>query len=353
MAGGSGTRLWPISRQNKPKQFHHFIGDKSLLRETYERLLSSFKPENILVSTIGDYVEEVKRHLPEIKGSNIIVEPSLRGNAPACGLVSAYLDKIDPGASVIFIPSDHMIKDVGLFLDTISFTEKLLQDYPDHIITIGINPTKPDTDLGYIKMESQIVRDKGFSAFSVNKFIEKPTLEKAEQYLSSWEYLWNSGMFIWKVDEFLRKMEKYMPETYQSIMKIKEVMGTEDEKKIAEIEYKKVEKTSVDYGILEKTNDLMVVPGDFGWSDVGTWGSLLDFFGEVHNTNVITKGNHIGLNNEDCLILSNDKLIATLGLKDVVIVDSPDALLICDRSKSKDVKALLDKLKEEGKYLYL
>lgn len=353
MAGGQGTRLWPLSRQAKPKQLHALASDKPLIRETYERLLAKFKPEEIIISTVPSFVNDIKKLLPEIEEKNYIVEPALMGNAAACGLVTTILNQRDPDSSAIFLPADHIIKDKESFIRTVDFAHKLISQNPTKILTIGINPTKPDVNLGYIQMDSQIASEGDLKAFSVKKFVEKPDLKTAEKYVASWEYLWNAGMFVWQTNFMLTLFEKNLPQTFLALQKIKKAIGTADFKKILESEYKKVDNTSIDYGILEKTKDILVVPADFGWSDVGSWGSLLEVLSETHGTNVITRGHHIGVDNENCLVMSNDKLIATVGLKNIAVIDTPDVILICDSSKSHKVKELLNKVKEEGKHLYL
>ncbi len=353
MAGGQGTRLWPLSRQKKPKQLQSFAGDKSLIRETYERLSTKFKVREIIISTTPDFIGDIKKILPELPHENFITEPFLMGNAAACGLVSAILNKRDPESSAVFLPSDHMIKDSKKFLEILSYGENLVEKQPDHLVLIGINPTQPDTGLGYIQMNSQIDATDGLKAFSVKRFIEKPTMEKAKQYVSSWEYLWNAGMFIWKTKFILELFEKNMPETYQHLQKIREATGTPDEVHVLKSEYSKVEVTSIDYGIIEKTKDIIVIPGDFGWSDIGSWGTLMKVLQDTHSATIITKGHHVGVNNSNCMVLANDKLIATVGLENIVIVDTPDALLVCNSEKSQEVKDLLIKLKDEGKHFYL
>ena len=353
MAGGQGTRLWPLSRQKKPKQLQSFAGDKSLIRETYERLSSKFSNDEIIISTIADFVEDIKSILPEVPETNYIVEPSLRGNAAACGYVSAVLNQRDPDSEAIFLPSDHIIKEYKKFLSLVEYGEKLVNKYPDNLILIGINPTEPNTGLGYIQMNSQIDSDDGLKAFSVKRFIEKPTLEKAKEYTMSWEYLWNSGMFIWKTKHILELYQKNLPVTYEALMKIKAAIGQPDEEKVLKNEYENTEITSIDYGIMEKTSDILVIPGNFGWSDIGSWGTLLKVLSEAHGASIITKGHHIGVDNRNCLVLANDKLIATVGLDNIVIVDTPDALLVCNANKSQQVKELLNKLKDEGKHFYL
>ncbi len=353
MAGGQGTRLWPLSRQKKPKQLHPFASDKPLIRETYERLIPKFSNDEIIISTTPEFVDDIKKILPDIPDDNYIVEPMPMNTAPACGLVSKILNLRDPNSSVVFLPSDHMIRDSKKFIKILNYADAMIEKFPDHIVTIGINPTRPDTGLGYIQMNSQIDVDGEMKLFSVKRFIEKPTLEKAEQYLSSWEYLWNAGMFVWKTSHILELFAKNLPDTLAVLNKIGEVVGTPDEAATIKKEYKNVEKISIDYGIMEKTDDMLVIPGNFGWSDIGSWGTLLEVLSEVHDAKVITKGHHIGLGDENCLVLAGDKLIATVGLTNVIIVDTPDAILVCNADRSQEVKELMAKIKEEGKYLYL
>jgi len=353
MAGGQGTRLWPLSRQKKPKQLHSFAGDKSLLRETYERLLVKFPNDRIVISTTPDFIDDIRKNLPELPEENFIIEPFLMGNAAACGLVSTILNQREPDSSAIFLPSDHMINQPKKFIEIVDYSEDLIERFPDHLVLIGINPTQPDTALGYIQMDSQVDSKGLLKAFSVRKFIEKPNFEKAKEYVSSWEYLWNSGMFIWKTKHILELFQKNLPDTSTALEKIRKSLGTPSESRVIKTEYAKVDTTSVDYGIMEKTDDIIVIPADFGWSDIGSWGTLLKVLADTHNATVITKGHHVGVNNSNCLVLANDKLIATVGLRDVIIVDTPDALLVCNAERSQDVKDLLNKLKDEGKHFYL
>jgi mannose-1-phosphate guanylyltransferase len=353
MAGGQGTRLWPLSRQKKPKQLQSFIGDKTLIAETYERLLPLFSVAKIYISTTPDYKAEIQKFLPGISPDNYIVEPCPMGTAAACGLATSIINKADPDSSVIFLPADHTIKDKEEFLKIIEFAEDVVGEHQDHILTIGINPTKPDTGLGYIQMDSQIEKSNGFRVFSVKKFIEKPSLEKAEEYVASWEYLWNAGIFIWKTNHMLDLFEKNLPNTFKLIKKITESIGTPDYDKTLETEYRKVDNTSIDYGIMEKTKKILVIPGDFGWSDIGSWGVLHEVLSHTHGSTVISSGNHIGIDNSNLLVMATGKLIATVGLKNIVIIDTPDALLICDSKESHKVKELTAKLKKEGKHLYL
>ncbi len=352
MAGGQGTRLWPLSRKKKPKQLHALCGDKPLIRETYERLKPDFKDEDIIVSTIPDFVKDIKKCLPEIPDSNYIVEPSLMGNAAACCLVSKLLYDRNHNSSAVFLPADHTITNKNGFLKTINFAEKVLNENPKHIITIGINPTKPDINLGYIQTDSQIKEMENLKAFTVKKFIEKPNLDKAKEYFSSWEFLWNAGVFIWRNDHILDLYRQNLVKTYVHIGKISKIWDKNDQKIVSK-EYENVDNTSVDYAIIEKTKDIIVIPAAFDWSDVGSWGSLYEVLSNIKGAKVISKGNHVSVDDGNCLVLGSDKLIATIGLDDIVIVDTPDALLVCNNKESHKIKDLIKNLKNNNKDNYL
>jgi len=353
MAGGLGTRLWPISRQAKPKQFHKFVSEKSLIEETYDRLRPILAPEKIFISTTKEYAGEIKRYLPELPNGNIIIEPVTLGNAAACGLATAYLHKLDAASSAIFLPADHIIKDNNRFLEILRFSFKIIEQYPDHIITLGIEPTKPDTGLGYINMDEQLLKQEDFRVFSVKKFVEKPKLDKAKEYVKSWDYLWNSGIFIWNNQHLLDLYSKHLPKTASALKNIQASLLTEAEDEAIKTHYPNCDINSIDYGILEKEKNILVLPCNFGWSDIGSWSSLLEFLKSAYSTKVIAKGHHIGLKDDNCLIMGNDKLIATFGLKDTIIIDSPDALLVCNSKQSPELKLLLNKLKSENKHPYL
>lgn len=353
MAGGAGTRLWPLSRQKKPKQLQNLITDKSLIRETFDRIKTKIEPKKIFISTTPEYLDDIKAQIPELKDKNFIIEPFLMGNAASNCLASFILHKLDPKAAAIFLPSDHVIHDKRKFLETLEFAEELIKKHSKKILTIGINPTRPDTGLGYIQMGEQVGRKASMRVFEVKKFVEKPDLKTAEAYLASWEFLWNSGMFVWRTDHILSLYKKHMPKTYMAIEKIVQAIGTEKEWDILQKEYANVEVNSIDYAIIEKTKDILVVPGNFPWSDVGSWGSLLDSLSEVYKTTIITKGHHVGIDSTECLVIAGEKLVATVGLKNIIVVDTPDALLVCDRNQSGKVKDLLAKLKVDGKHQYL
>ncbi len=354
MASGQGTRLWPLSRVETPKQFHSLLGKKTMIQETYSRLVKKFKPEEILVTVTKGCFAEAEKQLPELPKENFVIEPYATGTLGSCGIAIEVLRQRDPEASAIFVPSDHLITQPDEFIKIVNFVEGLVEgDYSEHMILIGINPTRPDTGMGYIQMDSQAEDKDGLKLFSVKRFVEKPDLETAKKYVSQWDYLWNGGMFAWKIKHIRSLYQKYAEQSFTALEKIGQTVDTPEYSKIAEKEYVNIQKTSIDYAISEKTSDIMVVPGDFGWSDVGSWGTLLDVLVEEYGSSVVSKGHFLGVDNQKCLFMANDKLIAAVGLEDIIVVDTPDALLICKGDRSQNVKELIDKIKAEGKGLYL
>jgi mannose-1-phosphate guanylyltransferase len=325
-----------------------------MIQETYNRLTKKFKPEEILVTVTKGCLAEAEKQLPDLPKENFIVEPYATGTLGSCGIAIEAIHRRDPEASAIFVPSDHIITQPNEFIKIVDFVEDLIGgEYSDHMILIGINPTKPDTGMGYIQMDSQVEVKDDLKLFSVKRFVEKPDLETAKKYVTQWDYLWNGGMFAWKIKHIRDLYAKYAKESFDALEKVGEKFGTPEYSKVAETEYPKIDKTSIDYAISEKTDDIMVVPGDFGWSDVGSWGTLLEVLVEEYGSKVVSKGHFMGVDNDKCLVMANDKLIATVGLEDIIVVDTPDAMLICKGDKSHEVKDLIEKLKAEGKGLYL
>jgi len=356
MAGGTGTRLWPLSRKDKPKQFHKLTSsEKTMIQETYERLVKVVPTENIMVSTAESYKSLVKEQLPQIGDKQLIIEPTPRGTAPAIAFIAKYINGLNPRAIVATINSDHAIKNLDEFVSSVSAAFQAARENQDKLITIGINPTWPDTGMGYIKMGKEFGEFGGRRIFNVDSFKEKPDKETAEKYLTGWEYLWNSGYFIFSVSTFLEWNRKLIPGIVETLDKIEEARkGEKSGEKVLEL-YKSLENQPVDLAIVEKLdeNSRLVIPTEMIWSDVGNWGTLFDFFKDSLESSMIVKGNHIDSGSKDCFIYGNDKLIATVGLKDTVIVETEDAILVADRKKVSDVKKIIDKLKEDGKHLYL
>ncbi|MDO8444096.1 MAG: sugar phosphate nucleotidyltransferase [bacterium] len=353
MAGGQGTRLWPLSRQKRPKQLHSLVGEKSLIVETFERISLTLDPKNIFISTTPEYLIEIKKHLPEVSADNFITEPYPMGTAAACGLVSKIISLRDSNAIVALIASDAYVKNKKRFAEVLKYAGEVCATNPNHIITIGIKPDRPEVGYGYIHLGKKHGSKSDMSAYEVERFVEKPDLETAEKYLKSGEYLWNTSMFIWKTSLILDLIEKDLPKTSKALDKIAGEYGKAGYAKALEKHYRETDDTSIDYGIMEKNKNILVVPGDFGWSDVGTWNTILEVLSEINGVDVVSRGHHISVNDSNILVMAGEKLIATVGLKDVVVIDTPDALLICKSSQAHRVKEVISRLKDENKHQYL
>jgi mannose-1-phosphate guanylyltransferase len=357
MAGGSGTRLWPLSRKEKPKQFQKFLSSKTMLEETYDRVAKVVLPENIFVSTTEGYRDLVLETLPQLSPEKIIPEPSPRGTAAAIALAAMHLSAIDSQAKVATIASDHAITNTGEFVETLSVAFEAAAKYPDKLVTIGINPTRPDTGLGYIKMgeEADRLGSNGKKrVFYVDAFKEKPDQKTAEKYLASWEYLWNAGYFIFSAKDFLGHVERLVPKIIETLRQMADLGESSGPKALAEL-YGALENEPIDTVIVERLEKerRLVVPSALEWSDVGNWSTLFDFLKGQYDSSLIVKGNHVDVGSEDCFVHAEKKLVATVGLKNLIIVETEDAIFIADKEKSPEVKQLIDKLKNEGKHAYL
>jgi mannose-1-phosphate guanylyltransferase len=346
LAGGTGTRLWPLSRVDKPKQFQKLISNKTMLQETIERL-NFLKPEHIYVSTNHKYLEVVREQVKgKIPLENIIVEPDLRDTAPCIGLAAAYLAKKYPHDVMSIIYADHLVQKKDEFIKKIKIAEKLAHD-ENTLNVIEVKAKFPNVNLGYVKIGKVLKEINGVEIFSFEKFVEKPDLAKARVFLQSYKYLWNTGFYVWRIDTILKKFKKYLPTTYKNLMKIQQKIGTKEEQKALKTYYPLCDKISIDYGIMEKVDpkEVRIIPAELGWSDVGTWESIFDELSEKETSNLV-KGKHLAIDTKGTLVYGDEKkLIATIGLEDIVIVDTKDALLVCKKDRSHDVKKLVEKLK--------
>jgi len=356
MAGGSGTRLWPMSRKSKPKQLQNLVSEKSLIQETYNRVKKALNPENIFISTNTKYVDEIKKQLPEIPAENFIIEPAVRNTAPALAYIAFVILKRDKDAIISTIASDHTVNNVDVFANTLKNAFDTAAKYPDYLVAVGINPTRPDTGLGYIKMGKPKGPVDGSQVFEVASFVEKPDLKTAEKYMQSWEYLWNGAYYFFGAKELLSWIKKYRPKMYKTLDQIVKLQteGGATQSKIKEL-FESLGDEQFEYAVISQKDfkKVLVIPADLGWSDIGNWGTLHDVLSENYATGMISRGYHIDVESDGCLVYGGDKMIATLGLKDVIVIDTPDVMLIANKHKAQDVKILLDKLKEEGKHLYL
>lgn len=358
MAGGSGTRLWPLSRKAIPKQFQAFTSSQTMIQETFARVAQVIPKENIFVSTTKDYAPLVQEQIPEMTEERLILEPEARNTAPAIALVATMIQSHDPSGIVATIASDHAIENNEEFVATLRSALETVTMNPDKLVTVGINPTRPDTGLGYIKMgrEFSLVAEK--RVFEVDAFKEKPDQKTAEDYVANWQYLWNAGYFIFSAETFVTWTKAFAPELHAIMNDIGEQKksGRLDEETLATL-YKKTTSEPVEPLIVEKLSPekRLVIPSSMKWSDVGNWETLYDFLNEKTGTTLVTRHeNAVHLGSKNCFIYGKKRLIATLGIEDLVIVDTDDALFIARRDQAgSDMKKLIEKLKDEEKNSYL
>lgn len=347
MAGGEGTRFWPRSRHKRPKQLLDIVGSGSMIQQTVGRITPIIPEERIFIVSNEIHIKELKNHIPHIPKSNIVIEPVGKNTAPAIGLTSLYIKRVEPEAILVILPSDHLIEKEEVFRKTIEKAGGVAQR-GDYLITLGMKVTSPETGYGYIQMGNTM----GDGLYEVRAFVEKPSKEKAEEFMKTGGYLWNSGIFVWRVDLIIRMIEEYIPDLYLGLMTIDKAIGTTKEKKTIKAIYAGLEAVSIDFGILEKAKNVTVIPSDFGWNDLGSWTALDSIFEKGPHGN-ISQAKHVSIDTINTLVYSPRKLIATIGIKDLIIVETEDALLVCHKERAQDVKKLVDKLKSDGLVEYL
>lgn len=351
MSGGIGSRFWPASRESKPKQFLDFFGTgRSLLRMTFDRFNSFIPTENIYIVTSDIYKEMTSQELPELPVSNILLEPMRRNTAPCIAYASYRIQALNPKANIVVAPADHLIVDEGVFVNTIKegleFVEKT-----DSLLTLGIPPTRPETGYGYIQVNKD---DASSSIYKVKVFTEKPDIDLAKSFIASGEFLWNSGIFLWRVDSILKAFKKYLPEVFTIFEDGKAVYATKQEKQFIDNIYSYSPSISIDFGVLEKADNVYVLEAKFGWSDVGTWGSLYELSDKDGEGNVVINDNALIYDSKNNVInLSKEKLVVTQGLEDFIVVESQDVLLICKKDQEQRIREFVEevKLKFNNRYI--
>lgn len=353
MAGGSGTRLWPLSRKATPKQFQSFVSEKTMIEETYDRVKDLVPESHIFVSTTAAYQPLVLEKIPMISQKNIIVEPEARNTAPAIALVSTMIAMLDPEAVIATIASDHAIDNPDEWSATIRAALTTVTAHPDKLVTIGINPTHADTGLGYIKMGREFDTIDEKRVFEIAAFKEKPDRETAEIYLRSFDYLWNAGYFIFSVRTFAQWTRELAPKLSAIMEEITTAQksGSLDAATLATL-YAETTSEPIEPLIVEKLapEKRLVIPAPLRWSDVGSWQTLYDFLHKKSGASSVISGDHIDLGSSNLLIHGGQRLIATIGVEDLVIVDTDDALLIARRDEvSGEIKKLIEKLKSDGR----
>ncbi len=352
MAGGRGTRFWPLSTEDNPKQLLSLVGDTSLLQQTVARIAPLMPLEDIYVVTGESLVSATKWHLHDLPSENIIAEPVGRNTLPCIGLAALYLRKWrGDDVVMVVLPADSVIQDQQQFRNLLQYAESIAAN-DNVLITFGVTPTRPETGYGYIHIGATAHTADDFQAFQVRQFVEKPDRETAGKYLESREYLWNSGMFVWRVDVVLNAIKTYQASIYQQLMEIDAAIGTASETEAISHAYSQMENISVDYGVMEKAKDVLVIPADIGWNDVGHWGAMHELCERDTSGNTV-RGKHIGIDTQDCIIFNQTvqnpdviegKLIATIGVSDLVIVESECAVFVCPIDRVQEVKDLVEKL---------
>jgi mannose-1-phosphate guanylyltransferase len=351
MAGGKGTRFWPRSRAAIPKQLLQVWGSKTMLQESVERISPLVPAERVIVVAGREHADAVHQQLPGIPPGNILVEPIGRNTVPCICLAALWIQKKDPDAIMAVLAADHYIGDTGKLCRCLeAATEAAHQQ--NCLVTIGITPERPETGYGYIQYGAEIGQYEGMPAFQVKKFHEKPGREKAQEFLHKGTFLWNSGMFVWKASTILAEIKTFLPEIYNKLLPVQSALGTPDAQKAIDAAYAAIKGISIDYGVMEKSTKVVTLEGDFGWSDVGSWSAVYDISEKDPQGNVI-QGNVIAIDAERNLIYASEKLTAVVGLKDIVVVETADALLVCSRDQAQDVKKVVELLEEKGMKKYL
>lgn len=351
MAGGIGSRFWPMSRTGYPKQFLDILNTgRTLIQSTFDRFAQFVPVENIYVVTSRQYEHIVAEQLPDIKSENILCEPSRKNTAPCVAYICYKLFELDPDSNLICAPADHIVTDNTAFtkvsLEALDFTAK-----HNALLTLGIKPTGPNTGYGYIQYEGHAVSD---NIYKVKTFTEKPDLELAKTFIASGDFLWNAGIFVWQTKTIIQAFEKYLPEIHELFFSEKDDLNNDNERAAIERIYPQCVNISIDYGIIEKADNVYVIPSSFGWSDLGTWGSAYDNLEKDYLDNAVA-GNNVMIfdASKNMVHVDHNKLVLIQGLEDFIIVDTKDALLICKKENEQEIKQYLTEVKRNKGEVFL
>ncbi|HMN60920.1 MAG TPA: sugar phosphate nucleotidyltransferase [Anaerolinea sp.] len=352
MAGGGGTRLWPFSRRQRPKQMVRLGGERTLFQQAVDRLTGLIPTERIFVVTVADQAAALHAQYKQIPWQNFLIEPAPRGTASVVGLAALAIRRIDPQATMAVVTADHLIKRVDYFRELLTSAYHLAQE--QYLVTLGIEPTYPSTGYGYIHRGGPLGEYARHPAFRVERFHEKPDLETANRFLSQGNYDWNSGMFVWRADRIWNEIAGLMPDLYHHLVQIDRAWGGPEQAQVLTEHWRQIKPETVDYGIMERASQVAVIPAEnLGWNDVGAWDSLYDVFESDadSNGNIVVDARHIGIDTHGTLVMAEkpDRLVVTIGAQDLIVVETPDALLICDRNQAQKVRELVDMLKSAEK----
>ena len=338
MAGGKGTRFWPLSTEEKPKQFLNLIGEETMIQMTVNRIKPIIPIERVFVCTGEMYVDLVKEQLPELPEQNIIIEPEGRNTAPCIALSAFVINKYYKDANMIVLPSDHLISDEDEFRNVIKNADEFVKENKEAIITLGMEPTRPETGYGYIRYGKDEKVINNHKVIKVDAFVEKPNKEKAEAYIKEGNYLWNGGMFLWSADNILNQIEKYSNDTYKALKDI-EIVSNEEIQELINNNYHKTEAISIDYAVMEKSDSIYVVPSRFGWDDVGSW-EALDRYREKDDKGNVLVGSAKVVDSHESLVISSSHDIVVEGLRDIYVIENDGKILVGHKSNVANVKEL-------------
>jgi len=342
LSGGAGTRLWPLSRRGKPKQFLPLTGDRTLLQDTVERVVEFIPIERIFAVAPPEHRELIHEQLPELRADHVVVEPYPRGNAAAIGLAMAALHAFDPEAVVAILPSDHVIERRAKFRDVLVAATAAAE--AGNLVTLGIEPESPDTGFGYIEAGDKLDLGGRLPVHAVKRFIEKPKRDTAEKMIAAGGHYWNAGMFVWRVAEIVKAFEEHLPATEKALHALADAVGSPRYESVLAEVWEETDKTTIDYGILEKAKNVAVVPADIGWHDVGSWGRLASIV--QHSDNWSSDG-HVAIGAGDNYAWAPGKMVALVGVEGLIVVDTPDALLVASKDHAEEVKEVVDHLRRE------
>ncbi len=344
MAGGIGSRFWPKSRREKPKQYLSLVDDGTLIQNTTARLQGLFSKDTIYVVTTQDQERLLRDQLPWLPVEHILFESVGRNTAPAIGLAAIHLLDADPDAAMVVLPADHRITNTRAFLEMLSNAVQFTKTEKNALVTLGIEPTYPATGYGYIESGEQ----RGDNCFQVARFTEKPERPTAQEFLDAGNFYWNSGIFVWRADTILNEIQTHMPDLYNGLMQIKSALHTNDADSVCADVYAAIKGESIDFGILEKSQHVFVLPGTFGWNDLGNWEEVYKSSAKDENGNVVL-GRSLLKDVKNSYVESSNRIVAVIGVDDLIVVDQPDALLICKKEQSQDVRWVTAQLKDMEK----
>ena len=338
MAGGKGTRFWPLSTEEKPKQFLNLIGEETMIQMTVNRIKPIIPIERIFVCTGEMYVDLVKEQLPELPERNIIIEPEGRNTAPCIALSAMVIERYYKNSNMVVLPSDHLINDEEEFRNTLLAADSFIKEKDEAIVTLGMNPTRPEVGYGYIKYSNEVLKSNDFRVIKVDAFVEKPNLDTAKKYLREGNYLWNGGMFIWSINNIINQIKMYSPNTYNSLINIIEVREDKLQETINS-NYENTEATSIDYAVLEKSKDVYVIPSNFGWDDVGSWEALDRYRDKDELGNILVGESKVVKANNNLVISSSNKVVVE-GLSDIYVIENDGKVLVGHKSNVANIKEL-------------